>query len=195
LLIIAAVIAAILFMPLALRKNAAILGVSGGRKIVAARSFIPKWNNDGVDVYVGEEKVFRLQEDWPDASEFIYPFPDGRRFFCDYFADTAMLDFVVDLDARTSVVANWPTDYELRNRLEDRAKEIVGHTKGVVRMPSDEELEEVRSYLARTSTNQIKATSLPFCDLGIRRFYAEQDHLLLDLATNRQHYWPLPGAP
>lgn len=162
---------------------------------MAARSFIPKWDNDGVDVYVGEEKVFRLQEDWPHASEFIYPFADGRRFFCDYDADTAMLDFVVDLDAHTNVTVNWPADHELRNRLEDRATLIVGQTKGVARMASDEELEEVRSYLALTPSDKIRAASLPFCDLGVWRIYADRDHLLLDLSTNRQNYWPTPGAP
>jgi len=157
---------------------------------MAARSFIPKWNNDGVDVYVGEEKVFRLEEDWPNSSMFIYPFADGRRFFCDYDADTAMLDFVVDLDANTNVVVNWPAGHELRNRLEDRARLFVGQTKGAVRMASDEELDEVRSYLTRTPANQIRAASFPFFDLGVWRIYMDRDRLLLDLATNRQNYWP-----
>ena len=136
----------------------------------------------------GKKKFVRLREDWPHASEFIYSFADRRRFFCDYDADTAMLDFVVDLDAHTNVTANWPTHLSgLRKRLEHRATGIVYQTKGVVRMASDEELEEVRSYLSRTPSDKIRAASLPFCDLGVWRFYADRNHLLLDLSTNRRH--------
>jgi hypothetical protein len=194
-LIIAAIVAVILLLPIALRKNAALLAVQRGEKIVVARSIIPSVTHGAVDVYVGKQKVFTLWESLFHQPTFFYAFADGRRFFCDYDADTAVLDFVVDLDANTNVTANWPANAEVRERLKYRALLNVVQTKGIVRMPSDDELEEVRGYLRRTPISEIRAASLPYCDIGVWRSYADRDDLLLDLATNRQNYWPMPGKP
>jgi hypothetical protein len=198
LLIIAGVAIAIPLLPLLLRKNAALLGVQSGKKIVAARSIIPSFNDGAVDVYVGKEKVFSLWEDWCDGPLFIYPFADNRRFFCDFDYDTAMLDFVVDLDTahtNSPESAEWPLDRSLRIDLWRFATNVVLESKGVTRLASKEELDEVRDYLARTPAAKIKAASLPYCDLGFYRGFSGPDLLLLDLATNRQSAWPLRGSP
>lgn len=196
LLIIAGVVAAILIGPILLRKNAAFLGSIGGKEVVVSRSIVPSIKNGEVNVYLGGEKVFSLWEDAFDGPQFIYPFADGRRFFCDYNFDTAILDFVVDLDAsHTNLTANWPANYEVGKNLAQFATNVAYDTKGVVRLATDEELDEVRGYLTRTSVGKIKTASLPYCDLGFYHGYASRDFLLLDPATNRQNYWPMPGAP
>ncbi|HWC61694.1 MAG TPA: hypothetical protein VHC44_18535, partial [Verrucomicrobiae bacterium] len=147
---------------------------------------------------VGEEKVFSLWENWCDGPLFIYPFDDGRRFFCDFDCDTAMLDFVIDLDtAHTNAAenANWPTDRDLRVDLWRFATNVVLESKGITRLATQEELDEVRDYLTQTSAAKIKAASFPYCDFGFYRTYSDRDLLLLDLSTNRQSAWPLRGAP
>lgn len=194
--IIAAVLVAILLLPFLLRKKTALLGMQGGKKIVARRSIIPDLRDGEVGVYVGDEKVFSLWEDWCDGPLFIYPFGDGRRFFCDYNYDTAILDFVVDLDpSHTNLTVNWPANHEVRKYLAQSATNVAYDTKGMIRLPTDEELDEVRDYLARTSARKINDSSIPYTDFGIRHGYARREFLLLDIATNRQNHWPLPGVP
>jgi hypothetical protein len=198
LLIIAAIPVLIVILAILLRRNVAFLGAPSGKKIVAVRSIIPSFNNGVVDVYVEKEKVFSLWEDWCDGPLFIYSFADNRRFYCDFDYDTAMLEFVVDLDeTRTNPPehAEWPVDRSLRVDLARFATNVVLETKGVVRLPTKVELDEVRDYLSRASASKIKAASLPYFDFGFYRGYSDRDLLLLDLATNRQSAWPLRGVP
>jgi len=200
-LIIAAVVVTVVLLPFLLRKNVALLGVRGGKKIVARRSMIPSLKDGKVDVFVGEEKIFSLWEDFCDGPRFIYPFADGYRFFCDYNNDTAILDFVVDLDPSRAnlgtnwLTANWPGSYEVRRDLARFATNVAFGTTGTIRLPTDEELKELRDRLSRRSEAEIKTASIPNIDFGFLRGDADRSRLLLDIATNRQNYWPLPGRP
>jgi hypothetical protein len=196
LLIITVVMVVILLLPFLLRKNAALLGVQGGKKIVATRSIIPNLGAGTVAVYVGKEKIFSLWEDFCDGPEFIYPFADGRRFFSVFNYDTSVLVFVVDLDSfHTNLTMNWPMKTELRNYLAHGATNVVLNSNVLARMPTDEELQEVRDHLLRASENEIKTALIPHCDLGFWRSYVDRDSLLAALASNRDNYWPTPSAP
>lgn len=196
LLIIFATVVAILIFPIALRKNSAFLGSVGGEDVVVSRSIVPIIKGGEVNVYSGEQKVFGLWQDAFDSPLFIYPFADHERYLCVYNWDTAILVFVVDLNSsRTNLTANWPEMGGLRQCFTDAATNLVLNFRGVVRLATEDELQEVRDYLSRTAESRIEAISLPYCDLGVWRHYVNRDGLLLDLATNRQHYWPMPGAP
>jgi hypothetical protein len=72
------------------------LMVNGKVVAIAKRPFIQPIRNGATDIYVGNEKIFSLWQDFFDFPCFIYPFTDGKRFLCDYDDDTSMLDFVVD---------------------------------------------------------------------------------------------------
>ena len=196
LLIVAAVIVAILLLPFLFRKNKALLGVQGGKKIVATRSIVPNFGDGAVSVYVGEKKVFSLWEDFCDGPEFIYPFADGRRFFCDFNYDTSILNFVVDLDlSHTNLMTDWPKKNELKSYLARGATKVMLNSNVLARMPTDEELQEVRDHLLRTSENEIKTALIPHCDLGFWRSYVDRNSLLSALASNRDDYSPMPSAP
>ena len=192
--VIVACVLLILLSPVLFRKRIVPLIFNGKTVAVAKRSFLPRWNDGAVDVYVGKEKVFSLWEDAFDLPLFFYPFADGRRFLCNYDFDTAILVFIVDLNAsgtNESDLSKWPSDDQFRTDLARMASNVVLETKGVVRLPSFAELQEVSSYLASATPRQIKNASFPFCDFGVYRNYATKKDLLLDLATNRQSYWPL----
>ena len=74
--------------------------VNGKAIAVAKRSFFALMlTESSLNVYAGTNKMFSLWEDSFDGPVFIYPFADGKRFFCDYDYDVAMLDFVVDFSA------------------------------------------------------------------------------------------------
>ena len=181
----------ILTTPLLLRKNAALLGSSGGKIAVATRSIVPSLDNGAVDVCVEDEKVFSLWEDWCDGPLFIYPFVDGRRFLCDYNYDTAILVFVVDLDTTHTNLqkqAEWPADRELRANLASSATNACTQSKGIIRLASAAELQEVRDYLLLAAASRIRTASFPYCDFGFYHDFAEKDFLLLSLATNRQSW-------
>jgi hypothetical protein len=156
---------------------------------VAKQSFLgPVWNESSADVYVGEKKIFSLHEDFWASPEFIYPFADGKRFLCDYWDDTAWLDFIVDFGALSTNELNsskWPLDYQLRADLARMATNVVFDTKGVVRLPNYAELQEVSSYLTGTTPKPIRAGYFKFFNFGTKT------HLLLDLATNRQSCYPV----
>ncbi len=192
--IIAAFILLILLSPVLFRKRSLQLVSNGSVVAVAKRSAVPPWNDGKVDVYVGNEKVFSLWADAFDLPLFIYPFADGQRFLCDHDYDTAILVFVVDFsDSGTneSNVSKWPADEMLRAALARMATNVVLETKGFVRLPSYAEVQEVSSFLANATLRQIKNDSFPYCDFGVYRNYVTKKELLLDLATNRQSYWPL----
>lgn len=163
-------------------------------RVVATRSIVPALTDGSVNVYAEKKKVFSLWEDFCDGPVFIYPFADNRRFLCDYNFDTAILVFVVDLDAAgTNGIGStdWPPNDELRSYLARNATNVVSATTGAVRLPTYAELREVSDYVSQASVGQIKRASMPYCDFGIYRHYVSKEFLLLDLATNRQSYWPL----
>lgn len=184
----------ILLCSILLRKNRVVLPSTGGKRAVASRSIIPAWNDGSLNICVSKEKVFSLGEDFFDGPIFVYPFADGRRFLCDYNYNTAILVFVVDLNATGTKAAGsseWPPNGELRSFLEQGATNVVLQTKGMVRLPSYAELREITDYVSRATAGQIRTESLPYCDFGFYRHCVSKEFLLLDLATNRQSYWPL----
>ena len=195
-LIIAAVIVLIFLLPIAMRKNSAFLGSVAGEKAFASCSVVPIIDDGEVNVYLGDQKIFGLWQDLFDSPLYIYPFTDAQRYLCVYNWDTAILVFVVDLDSsHTNLAVNWPAKGKLRDDLENAATKVMLNSNVLARMPTDDELQEVRDHLSRASKVEIKAASLPYCDLGVCRSYEDRATLLLDLATNRQNYWPMPGAP
>jgi hypothetical protein len=180
--------------PILFRKRTVAIASAGRLVAVAKRPILPAWNDSAVDVYVGKDKVFSLWEDAFDSPLFIYPFSHDQRFLCVYDFDVSMLVFVVDLDASATNKLgspDWPADERLRSNLAQGATNVVLETKGLVRLPTYAELQEVSGYLSRISSSELKATSFPFFDAGIYRHYASKDYLLLDVATNRQSMWPL----
>lgn len=184
---------------IAFQKPTMPLMVNGKTVAVVRQPLLkPNWHYGYAYVCVGDEVVFTLAENYflDGGPVFIYPFVDGRRFFCDYDDDTSMLDFVVDLrDAATngSRSFGWPPndigtgeriglgDY-VRTYMASRITNVVFETKGFVRLPDYSELAEVRSYLAATGSTQTKAAYFNLFS---------KEAVLLDLATNRNSVWPL----
>jgi len=164
---------------------------NNGKVVAVARRsvFAPILNDGTIDIYSGKERVFSLWEDFFDSPVFIYPFADGKRFLCDYDDDTAMLDFVVDLNASNSNradSANWPSDEYLRSNLARMATNVVFNTTGIVRLPNHEELQEVSDSLASANPKR-ESGGYFFLILG----NWDKEFLLRDLATNRQSFWPM----
>jgi hypothetical protein len=180
--------------PILFRKRTISLRLNDRTVAVAKRSVLPAWDDGVVNVYAGKEKIFSLWTSAFTSPLFFYPFADGQRFLCDYNDDTAILVFVVDF--RTSVTNatafSWPGDDFARKEMAARATNVVMETKGIVRLPTYAELQEVSTYLIDATPQQIKNASFPYCDLGILWNYAEKNFLLADVATNRQASWPLP---
>lgn len=163
------------------------LKVNGKVVATVRQSFLrPIWWDNSVDIYVGKEKAFSLWEDFCDSPIFIYPFPDGKRFLCDYDYDVAMLDFVVDFGSSATNARPWPVDGLFRGCTLGQVTNIVFDTEGVVRWPTDAELNEVTGYLEGTTSLHTKAAYFDAVGLGAK------SGLLLDLATNRQSAWPMP---
>lgn len=160
---------------------------------VAKRPFAMPWNDNEYGVYAGKSKVFSLWGDIFDFPLLIYPFADGKRYLCIDDDDTSVLVFIVDLRGPTpnsSGSSGWPADDYTRTCLARRATNVVMDTKGSVRLPSFEEVQEVSSNLVRMSSKQFKAASFPCMDLGVYRFYWPKEVLLSELATNRHSLWP-----
>ena len=193
-LIIISSLVLILLSPVLFRKRTVSLTLNGKMVAVAKRSMILAWEDGSVDVYVGKEKIFSLWTSMFTSPLFFYPFADGQRFLCDYNDDTAILVFVVDFGASGANVAlsQWPADDFARKEMASRATNVVMETKGFVRLPTYAELQEVSTYLAGATSQQIKNDSFPYCDLGILWSYAEKSFLLADVTTNRQVSWPSP---
>ena len=181
----------LLFLGLFLCQRPSVPLVAGGRIVAVARqSFLRPIGRDEwkmVNVYTGKEKIFSMSENILDGGPiFIYPFADGKRFLCDYDDDTAMLDFIVDFGASaTNKLSSdeWPLDGYVRTYMASRITNVVFETKGVVRLPNFEELQEVSSYLSSKTPGPTKACYL--------NYFNRHKSLLLDLATNRQSLWPL----
>jgi hypothetical protein len=190
-LIVIAIVLLLLSSPILFRKYRVPLVSNGKTVAVATRPFIfPFLGKGECNVYAGNTRAFSLWTDSFDSAIFIYPFADGKRFLCDYDYDTAILVFVVDFNVQgtnSSTFAGWPSDPYLRTELIDGATNVVTNTKGLVRLPNYEELQEVSAYIA---DSQFKTHSLPVLDLGLYRFYPRADILLADLTTNRNSAWP-----
>lgn len=172
-----------------LQKPSVSLAVNGRTVAVVKQPFIePFFGDASADVYVGKSKLFSMGEDFSDGPTFIYPFPDGKRFLCDYDDDIAMLDFVVDFRDSTNNPPNmsqWPPDSDVRECLTRGATNIVYNTRGSVRLPTYRELQEVSDFLNGKETVPIKAGYLNFMSIGSKK------SILMDLATNRNSCWPL----
>jgi len=192
LLITAAIIVLILMSPILFVKRTVPL-VSHGRVVaVAKQPLTMPWNDYKVDVYAGGSKIFSLWSDFFDCPEFIYPFADGRRFLCDYYGDTENLVFVVDWSpyGTNSLSSDkWPSDDFERRRMTQRITCLVTNTKGSVRLPNFDELQEASSNLLSLTSWQFRSASFPSGDFGIIRFYFSKAELLNDWRTNRQGSW------
>ena len=179
-IVIATPILAILAL-LVLQKPYVRLKVDNRVVAVVRQPFVQPILGEGfADIYAGKEKIFSLREDFWDDPDFIYPFADGKRFLCDYCGDTAQLDFVVDFGAintNDTSSPKWPLDEQLRA---SKATNIVCDTKGTVRLPNYEEVQEVLAYVTSINPNGIKAGYLGIYNMGIKKC------LLIDLATNRE---------
>jgi hypothetical protein len=99
------------------------------------------------------------------------------------------------VDFRSSVTntpqLTWPQATDTRNAMAWSITNVVFNTKGLIRLPNEDELQEVSSYLISATPKQIENSSFPFCDFGIWCSYEEKNYLLLDVATNRQSPWPM----
>jgi hypothetical protein len=192
-LIIITAVLLIISSPIWLRKQTVPIDSYGKTVAIAKRSMFSAFYSDGqVNVYHGKERIFTVWEDVFDSPLFFYSFPDEQRFLCVDDDDTLMLVFVVDFrrTATNTPQLTWPQSTDTRNAMASRITNAVYNTKGLVRLPNEEELQEVSSYLISATPKQIEHSSFPFCDLGIWWSYEEKDYLLLDLATNRQSPWP-----
>jgi hypothetical protein len=179
--------------PVLFRKRTVAL-VSNGRIVaVATRPLPTPWTDNEFGVYAGGAKVFNLWGDFFDVPLLIYPYADGKRFLCIDDDDTAVLVFIVDLNATNTIALasdNWPKDDYAREHLASRATNVVMATKGIVRLPNYAELREVSGCLMSLTPSQLQTVSFPFNDLGLCRFYCTKDDLLKELNTNRTSVWP-----
>jgi hypothetical protein len=169
------------------QKPSVSFSVKGKFSGVARQPWFEPLSNRRAEIYVGNEKIFSLLEDFWDGPIFIYPFEDGKRFLCDYDDDVAMLDFIVDFSGMPTSALNsspWPTDDRLRADLARMATNIVYDTRGVVRLPNHTELQEITAYLTSTTPKPNNAGYFNFLNFWTK------ESLLLDLASNRQSCWP-----
>ena len=84
----------------------------------------------------------------------------------------------------------WPPDEYTRTYLAQRATNVIIEAKGLVRLPSLNEVKEASNNLANLTPRQLRATSFPCADFGIYRLYWPREKLLAALHTNRQNCWP-----
>ena len=181
-------ILALLFSPFLFGKRTVELISKGKAVAVAKRPFGELWGD--VDVYVEKSKVFSL---WGggffEGPVLIHPFENSERFLCVYDYDVEIFAFVVDLRAsatNASKQAEWPSNDSNRAAFVSWATNVVLQTKGVVRLPSREELEEASSNLVSLTSVQFKNVSFPRRNIGVYRFYASQQSVLFNLRTDRQ---------
>lgn len=171
-----------------IQKPFVLLAVNGKTVAIVKQPFIgPVFTDASVDIYAGKNKLFSLWEDFADGPMFIYPFPDGKRFLCDYDDDVARLDFVVDFRNSTNSPpdsSQWPPDSNVRECLARQATNIIYDTTASVRLPTYQELQEVSEFLHGKETVPIKAGYLSLMPVG------SKEMILLDLAPNRNSVWP-----
>ncbi|PWU15200.1 MAG: hypothetical protein C5B50_15780 [Verrucomicrobia bacterium] len=184
----------LLFAPIVGRKCNVPL-VSNGKTIaVAKRPLSPVWSEKEYPVFSGGTKLFSL---WGKLLEgtplFIYPFPDEKRFLCVDDDDTCVLVFVVDCRAtapRPPSGKEWPSDDYLRDYMKRRSTNVVMDPKGIVRLPSYDEVEEAGKRVAGMTSKELRTGCFPTLDLGVYRYYLPRELLLKNLATNRISPWP-----
>jgi hypothetical protein len=189
-----ALVVLILSAPFLLRRNTIPLLSKDRVVAIAKRPSVLAWGSNEVDVRVGSSRIFSLLGDTWTFPLFVYPFPDAQRFLCVYDDDTSVPVFVVDLGARATGNAHslaWPPNDYTRTYLAQRATNIVVGTKGTVRLPSCEEVQEASTALASLTPRQLRTASFPCADFGVYRFYWPKEALLNALHTNRQAAWPL----
>src|ERR1035437_463468 len=192
-IILGAIMLLLLLIPVFGRKYSVPLMSNGKIVATAQRPYALPWNDNEFSVYAGKSKLFSLWGDAFDFPLFIHPFTDGQRFLCIDDDDTAVLVFVVDFGPSRASATNtlqWPPDDYLRGYLAQRATNVVMNTKGLVRLPTHSEIQDVSSNLTTLTPSQFRTTSFPVWDLGLCRFYWPKEALLAALHTNRQKCWP-----
>jgi hypothetical protein len=189
----AAFVVLLLWIPVIGRKYSVPLMSNGKVVATAKRPCVLPWKDNEFSVYVGKSKLFSL---WGSAFEFplfIHPFSDGQRFLCIDDDDTAVLVFVVDFapsPASATNASEWPPNDDTRRYLAQRATNIVMDTKGLVRLPTRSEVQEVSGHLTTLTGSQFRSASFPVVDLGLYRGYWSKEALLAAVDTNRQACWP-----
>ena len=168
---------------------------SGGSVVATATEPAgPPWSGRVITLKVGGSNVFGVWKDFFDSPVFVYSFPDARRFLCVYDDDTSVLTFVIDCAGSGPNPANqpqWPPDDYTRQVLEQRATNVVINSKGVVRLPTYSEVQEVSTKVKAWTPRQFKAASFPVVDLGFCQFRTfDKDFVLRAIDRNRQSVWP-----
>jgi len=192
-MITATVLLLLALSPVLFRKRTIPL-FSAGRIVAAAtRPTWPwPWEDGQSTVYLDHSPLFSMWTDFFDFPLFIYTFADTRRFLCVYDDDTDVLVWVVDFNPGATPAQPggiWPADNYLREVLTRRATNVVFNTTGLVRLPSQAEVQEASSNLQSLSPRQFRAESFPSADLGFYRSYWSKEDLLSDLVTNRTSVW------
>lgn len=171
-----------------------VLKSAGGGEIRATESAGPAWSDRLITLSAGGSNVFGVWKDFFDFPIFVYSFPDARRFLCVYDYDISILTFVVDCSGaptNTAAYPHWPPDDYLRGELERGMTNVVVSNKGVVRLPTSDEIQEVSTRVQAWSLTQFKAASFPVVDLGFCSFRSlDKQFVLWAMATNRHDVWP-----
>jgi hypothetical protein len=180
--------------PVLLRKYTVPLVSNGKVVAVARRPLVMPWMDSAYAVYAGKTKLFSLWGDFFEGPLFIYPFADGQRFLCIHDFDVEVLVFVVDCGGSATNLQyppQWPPNDYTRRCLAEGATNVVIETKGLVRLPSYAEVQEVSRSLVDLTPRRLNAASFPCWNLGVCRCYLPKEFLLRQLDTNRQSVWPL----
>ena len=168
---------------------------SGGKSVVRATQppGLP-WDDRVVTFSVGRSNVFGVWKDFFDFPVFVYSFADARRFLCVYDDDTSVLTFVVDCERAGTNTTNqqrWPPDDYTREYLEGRVTNVVVDCKGVLRIPTCAEVQEVSTKVTAWTPWQFKAASFPVLDLGFYQVRpSDKQFVLLAVDPNRRSVWP-----
>ena len=152
------------------------------------------WSERVIAISAGGSNLFGVWKDFFDGPMFIYSFHDAQRFLVVYDADISVLAFVVDQRSSATNASNqvpWPPDEYTRKALEQGATNVVIKSKGVVRLPDYEEVQEVVSNVTAWTPKQFKAASFPVLDLGFCRFHMSDKRFILKAIDPKRHsLWP-----
>jgi len=186
--VVTATLLLVLFSPFLFSERTINL-VMEGRQVATAERPFGKPRGD-VSIHMGQSNVCSLWGgDIFHGPLLIWPLDSGHRFLCLYDYDVEDFAFVVDLSTSSSnspTLADWPADEWTRRAFAAWATNVVLNAQGVVRLPTQTELRQASSDLARLPAGTFRKASFPCLNLGIYRFYAPIKTVLSDLREDRQ---------